>query len=82
MVLVGVAGFRATVGSRGIAIAAARRHIVKDKEGAYSRATKLVKASRRCQPKETLMTWNTPIVCEVSVGMEVTSYESADDSID
>jgi len=24
------------------------------------------------------MKWETPVVCEVSVGMEVTSYESAD----
>jgi coenzyme PQQ precursor peptide PqqA len=33
------------------------------------------------------MRWETPIICEVSAGMEVTSYESADlstgtDSVD
>jgi coenzyme PQQ precursor peptide PqqA len=36
---------------------------------------------------EDVMQWETPIICEVSVGMEVTSYESADlstgiDSVD
>jgi coenzyme PQQ precursor peptide PqqA len=36
---------------------------------------------------EDAMRWETPIICEVSVAMEVTSYESADlstgtDSVD
>ena len=26
------------------------------------------------------MKWETPVLCEVSVGMEVTSYQSADDT--
>ena len=26
------------------------------------------------------MKWETPVLCEVSVGMEVTSYQSADDA--
>jgi coenzyme PQQ precursor peptide PqqA len=29
---------------------------------------------------ENAMKWETPVLCEVSVGMEVTSYQSADDS--
>jgi coenzyme PQQ precursor peptide PqqA len=38
-------------------------------------------------PMEDAMRWETPIICEVCVGMEVTSYESADlptgtDSVD
>ncbi len=32
---------------------------------------------------ETIMTWTTPVIVEVRVGMEVTSYESAEiDTID
>jgi coenzyme PQQ precursor peptide PqqA len=29
-----------------------------------------------------MMTWTTPIICEIALGMEVTSYESAEDVID
>jgi coenzyme PQQ precursor peptide PqqA len=29
---------------------------------------------------ENAMKWETPVLCEVSVGMEVTSYQSADDA--
>jgi coenzyme PQQ precursor peptide PqqA len=32
----------------------------------------------RMRRMEDAMTWETPVLCEVSVGMEVTSYQSAD----
>ena len=34
----------------------------------------------RVSAMENAMKWETPVLCEVSVGMEVTSYQSADDS--
>ena len=37
-------------------------------------------ARQRVIAKENAMKWETPVLCEVSVGMEVTSYQSADDS--
>ena len=33
---------------------------------------------RRPSPTEPVMTWTTPVIEEVSLGMEVTSYESAE----
>jgi|1185.fasta_scaffold1055155_2 coenzyme PQQ precursor peptide PqqA len=35
---------------------------------------------QRVIAKENAMKWETPVLCEVCVGMEVTSYQSADDS--
>ena len=37
-------------------------------------------ARQRVIAMENAMKWETPVLCEVSVGMEVTSYQSADDS--
>ena len=34
----------------------------------------------RVSAMENAMKWETPVLCEVCVGMEVTSYQSADDS--
>ena len=37
-------------------------------------------ARQRVIAMENAMKWETPVLCEVSVGMEVTSYQSADDA--
>jgi coenzyme PQQ precursor peptide PqqA len=42
----------------------------------YKRLIKLLKKTKTI--KETAMNWVAPIVEEICVGMEVTSYESAD----
>jgi coenzyme PQQ precursor peptide PqqA len=34
--------------------------------------------SMNCQSEEQAMTWTTPQISEVCIGMEVTSYESAE----
>jgi coenzyme PQQ precursor peptide PqqA len=34
------------------------------------------------QSREKRMTWETPVVQEITCGLEVTAYESADDGID
>ena len=35
--------------------------------------------SERLVEEETRMAWETPVVVEIAVGLEVTSYSSADD---
>jgi coenzyme PQQ precursor peptide PqqA len=37
-------------------------------------------ARQRVIAMENAMKWETPVLCEVCIGMEVTSYQSADDS--